>query len=59
MRLTYRDISGWSFGADRINLKTGGLMEKDQINIKGFTERGEEICHVISSYVQLLSGPSV
>jgi hypothetical protein len=39
LKINLREIAGWSFAPDRVNLKMGGLMEKDQSNIKGFTTR--------------------
>jgi hypothetical protein len=51
----YNELCGWSYGPDRVNIKVGSLMEKDQTNFKATTYQGREICHIISLYVSQYS----
>lgn len=48
---TYQEISSWSFGPDYIKMKTGGMVQRAQRNMKATTDLGEEICLIISYYV--------
>ena len=50
----YPEIYGWSFAADRINIKVGSLLERNQTSFKAFTQAGSEICHFVGEYVQRL-----
>jgi len=52
---TYQEISSWSFGPDYVKMKTGGMVQRAQKNMKGGTDLGEEICLIISYYVAAIS----
>jgi hypothetical protein len=49
----YRDVIGWNYTADRVMIKVGGLMMKDQICIRALTDVGQEICVVVGSFAKL------
>jgi hypothetical protein len=46
----YQEVSSYSAGPDRVNLKLGGMMAKDQVNFKATTTQGREICHILNIY---------
>ena len=49
---SYKEISTYSAGVDRVNIKLGGMMEKDQMNFKAYTVQGREICQILNIYAK-------
>jgi len=49
--LPYQEISSWRFAPESISMKTGGMVQRAQKNLKAQTDQGQEICHIISLYV--------
>lgn len=49
----YNAISGYSYSSDRVNLKLGGLMEKDQTILTAVTPLGREICFTLEIFGHL------
>jgi len=47
----YPDVSSFRFSAEQITLKLGGLVQRAQINVRGQTDRGQEICHIMGFYI--------
>ena len=51
----YREVASWRYGPDHVNIKIGGLVQKVQRNIRGYTPHGQEVCHIISLYVEKMA----
>ena len=56
--LPYREISSWRFSQEQISMKIGGMVQRAQINMRGQTDKGQEICHTMSMYFAALNSSS-